>query len=252
MGCAQYAIAIYCCWNLPRLAVFPRDLSTCCFSWVWKGVQDTLSNLESTPITSGQGHFMELRIDCLPWLSRSGRWPCFPQLHGEHLDHGNCKVNLFKHPHLMESSSPILFWLLALCLFILAPSCPPRAQSSNVIRNNEIYVPPFSSAHSGNINLGYNTLKQLWSHFKLFLYWITSCHYCLSAEWNERGGEHFCLWDLLMKWNPFSTLGPNKQTITTTSTNNKTENESKGSRLSGRPRSDLQQAGLNGRNKCRI
>lgn len=149
----------------------------------------TVSHLESTPGTSVQGHFMELRIDCLPWLSRSGRWPCFPQLHREHLDNRNCKVNLFKHSHLMESSSPILFWLLALCLFILAPSCPPRAQRSTVIRNNEIYVPPFSSAHSGNINLRYNTLELLWSHFKLFLYWITFCHYCLSVEWNEKGGR---------------------------------------------------------------
>lgn len=70
---------------------------------------------------SGQGHFIELRINCLPWLS-SGRWPCFLQLHGEHLDNGNCKVNLFKHFHLMESSSPICSDFL-----LFAFSCWPPA-----------------------------------------------------------------------------------------------------------------------------
>lgn len=38
--------------------------------------------------------------------------------------------------------------------------------------------------------------------------------------------NHLNLWDLLIKWNPFSTLGTNKQTTTTTANSKRIEKKS--------------------------
>lgn len=124
----------------------------------------------------------------MPWLRQSQTAVRPTARSQKRLGNRNCKVNLLKHFHLVESSRPILVYLFALCLFILDTQprgCPPKirgAQCSNVICSDETLGPATSFAHSGKLCLRHNTLKQLCSHFKFFLYSIISNHDCLAIE----------------------------------------------------------------------